>query len=82
MRIPPEAGVLLTAEPFPPGLSPLEEAGGRRWLWQHVDLTLCRCDLVMWHLLGRYMASWFRYLRMGGYLFSGSRAPQPRCPLS
>ena len=31
---------------------------------------------VMWHLLRRYMASRLHSLRMGGYLFSGSRAPQ------
>ena len=31
---------------------------------------------VMWHLLRRYMASRLHSLRMGGYLFSGSQAPQ------
>lgn len=31
---------------------------------------------VMWHLLRRYMASRLHSLRLGGYLFSGSQAPQ------
>ncbi|XP_073910289.1 F-box/LRR-repeat protein 12 isoform X2 [Castor canadensis] len=31
---------------------------------------------VMWHLLRRYMATRLHSLRMGGYLFSGSQAPQ------
>nr|XP_004667495.1 F-box/LRR-repeat protein 12 isoform X2 [Jaculus jaculus] len=48
-----------------------------RWLWRHVDLTLYTMrPKVMWHLLRRYMASRLYSLRMGGYLFSGSKAPQ------
>lgn len=48
-----------------------------RWLWRHVDLTLYTMrPKVMWHLLRRYMASRLHSLRMGGYLFSGSQAPQ------
>uniref|UniRef100_A0A2K6MBW2 F-box and leucine rich repeat protein 12 n=1 Tax=Rhinopithecus bieti TaxID=61621 RepID=A0A2K6MBW2_RHIBE len=66
-------------DPFPQGLSPLEEAGGRRWLWRHVDLTLYTVRFkVMRHLLGRYMASWLHSLQMGGYLFSalGQKCPK------
>ncbi|XP_066217129.1 F-box/LRR-repeat protein 12 isoform X6 [Saccopteryx leptura] len=51
-----------------------------RWLWRHVDLTLYTVTgmrpKVMWHLLRRYMASRLHSLRLGGYLFSGSHAPQ------
>lgn len=48
-----------------------------RWLWRHVDLTLYTMrPKVMWHLLRRYMATRLHSLRMGGYLFSGSKAPQ------
>ncbi|XP_060037679.1 F-box/LRR-repeat protein 12 [Erinaceus europaeus] len=31
---------------------------------------------IMWHLLHRYLASRLQSLRLGGYLFSGSKAPQ------
>ncbi|XP_004595547.1 F-box/LRR-repeat protein 12 [Ochotona princeps] len=57
----------------------------RRWkrlvddrrLWRHVDLTLYTMrPKVLWHLLRRYMASRLHSLRMGGYLLSGSQAPQ------
>ncbi|KAI5182308.1 F-Box/Lrr-Repeat Protein 12 [Manis pentadactyla] len=48
-----------------------------RWLWRHVDLTLYTMrPKIMWHLLRRYMASRLHSLRMGGYLFLGSQAPQ------
>ncbi|XP_007527779.1 F-box/LRR-repeat protein 12-like [Erinaceus europaeus] len=48
-----------------------------RWLWRHVDLTIYKmCPKVLWHLLRRYLASRLQSLRMGGYLFSGSNAPQ------
>ncbi|KAM5238823.1 F-box/LRR-repeat protein 12 [Ctenodactylus gundi] len=48
-----------------------------RWLWRHVDLTLYTIrPKVVWHLLRRYMASRLQSLRMSGYLFSGSQAPQ------
>ncbi|XP_016063337.1 PREDICTED: F-box/LRR-repeat protein 12 [Miniopterus natalensis] len=48
-----------------------------RWLWRHVDLTVCRMrPKIMWHLLRRYMASRLHSLRLGGYLSSGSQTPQ------
>ncbi|XP_036170615.1 F-box/LRR-repeat protein 12 [Myotis myotis] len=50
---------------------------GDRWLWRHVDLTVCRMrPKVMWHLLRRYMASRLHSLRLCGYLSAGSQAPQ------
>lgn len=56
-----------------------------RWIfWEppylspsHPNLWLLQMrPKVMWHLLRRYMASRLHSLRMGGYLFSGSQAPQ------
>ncbi|XP_036096794.1 F-box/LRR-repeat protein 12 [Molossus molossus] len=48
-----------------------------RWLWRHVDLAVYKMrPKIMWHLLRRYMASRLQSLRLGGYLSSGSQAPQ------
>lgn len=50
---------------------PLFLSPGHPYLW-----LLQMRPKVMWHLLRRYMASRLHSLRLGGFLFSGSQAPQ------
>ncbi|XP_054417969.1 F-box/LRR-repeat protein 12 [Pteronotus mesoamericanus] len=47
------------------------------WLWRHIDLSVYTVrPKVIWHLLHRYMTPRLHSLHLGGYLLSGSQAPQ------